>query len=158
MYRFADRADAGRLLALRLEEFRRPDTVVLGIPRGGVPVAAEVARFLEVPLDVVVVRKIGVTLQPEYAMGAVGEQGVLVLDEDVTRSIGVSDARLAALEVAERATVDRQVLAFRGTREPNLLRHRTALVVDDGIATAHAARAVARTRGADRVVDRKSVV
>ena len=140
---FADRADAGRRLADRVEHLRDEDVVVLGLPRGGVPVAFQVARSLAAPLDVILVRKLGVPYQPEVAMGAVGEGGVLVLDEEVV-----------ALAAIDRAGT-RRARRFRGNRPRVSLRGRTALVVDDGIATGATARAacrVARAQGAARIV------
>ena len=152
---FADRADAGRRLAERVDHLRGTDVVVLGLPRGGVPVASEVARSLATPLDVIVVRKLGVPFQPEVAMGAVGEGGVLVLDQDVVALAGVDRAELAAIERRERAELERRAQRLRGDRPPLSLTGQTVLVVDDGIATGATARAacrVARARGAARVV------
>jgi len=152
---FADRADAGRRLAARLEHLRGPDLVVLGLPRGGVTVAYEVARLLEAPLDVLVVRKVGAPGQPELAMGAVGEDGVRVVAERVLAATGVGEAQLAAVEQVERAHVAERVAALRGGRPPVPLAGRTALIVDDGIATGSTVRAgcaIARARGASSVV------
>jgi putative phosphoribosyl transferase len=153
--RFRDRNDAGRLLAGRLEKFRGQDVVVLGLPRGGVPVAAEVARALAAPLDVIVVRKVGVPFQPELAMGAVGEGGVLVVDQRVVALSGTTAAELAEAEQRERAELEDRVRLFRGDRPRVPLPGRTALLVDDGIATGSTARAacgVARALGATRIV------
>ena len=152
---FRDRIDAGRRLARRLEEFRGSDLVVLGLPRGGVPVAAEVARALGLPLDVVVVRKVGVPLRPELAMGAVGEGGVLVVDERVVRLSGVPPEDLAEAARRERSELERRVERFRGGRPAVPLAGRGAVLVDDGIATgstARAACAVVRALGATRIV------
>ena len=153
--RFDDRRDAGRRLAERLEEFRGQDVVVLGLPRGGVPVAAEIARALDAPLDVVVVRKVGVPYRPELAMGAVGEGGVRVVDRRVLALTGVSPAALAEAQQRESAEIEARVRRFRGNRPRVPLSGRTALVVDDGIATgstARAACAVVRALGAARIV------
>lgn len=157
--RFADRVDAGRRLATELlavePGLRGADVVVLGLPRGGVPVAAEVAAALDAPLDVIVVRKLGVPWQPELAMGAVGEGGVQVLDARVVQHTGVSDAQLAAVRARERAAVEVRAATLRAGRARLDLVGRTALVVDDGLATGSTARAacmVARHLGADRVV------
>ena len=152
---FSDRHDAGRQLAAQLTGFRGSNIVVLGLPRGGVPVAFEVARSLDAPLDVIVVRKLGVPFQPELAMGAVGEDGARVLNEDVISSAGISAKELAKVEDAERAEVHRRARRFRGERPRQPLDGRTALIIDDGIATgatARAACAVARAHGAARVV------
>lgn len=152
---FADRTDAGRQLAGRLTHLDEDDVVVLGLPRGGVPVAAEVARALGAPLDVVLVRKLGVPFQPELAMGAIGEGGARVLDEDLVRRLGISTRDITAVEAAERVEVERRVRRFRGGRQPTSLAGRVAVVVDDGIATGSTARAaceVARAHGAARVV------
>lgn len=152
---FADRAEAGRLLAERLVRIERPDAVVLGLPRGGVPVAYEVARALGVPLDVIVVRKVGVPFQPELAMGAVGEDGVRILNDTVVRMAGIDEATLAATESRERAHVEELAGRFRGGRPRLDLQGRIAIVIDDGIATGSTARAacqVARAHGAARVV------
>jgi putative phosphoribosyl transferase len=153
--RFRDRSDAGRQLADRLEEFRGQDVVVLGLPRGGVPVAAEVARALAARLDVLVVRKVGVPFQPELAMGAVGEGGALVVNERVVALSGITATELAAAELRERAALDDEVRRLRGDRPRIPLTGRTAVLVDDGIATGSTARAgcaVARALGATRIV------
>jgi predicted phosphoribosyltransferase len=157
-FQFTDRIDAGRRLASRTTELtflRAGDPIVLGLPRGGVPVAAEVARALGAPLDVVLVRKLGVPSQPELAMGAVGEGGVEVLNPDVIRRAGVTDVELAAVRTAESAELDRRARRYRGDRPPVPLAGRTAVLVDDGIATgatAAAACRVVRAAGAERIV------
>ncbi len=152
---FSDRVDAGRQLAARLGHLRGDQVVVLGLPRGGVPVAAEVAAALGAPLDVIVVRKLGVPLQPELGMGAVGEDGVKVINPDVVRGIGVSDGELAAVEERERAEVARRAHRYRAGRPRVPLAGRVAVIVDDGVATGSTARAacqLARVLGAARVV------
>jgi putative phosphoribosyl transferase len=157
-YEYADRIDAGQRLAEALlanTELQLRDAVVLGLPRGGVPVAAEVARVLGAPLDVLVVRKVGVPWHPEVAMGAIGEGGVRVVDEQTMRSAGVGPDAFAAVEARERQTLDARVTTLRAGRPPLRLEGRTALIVDDGIATGATARAavrVARALGAARVI------
>jgi putative phosphoribosyl transferase len=152
---FRDRVEAGELLAERLAGLKGQDVVVLGLPRGGVPVAAEVAAALGAPLDVIVVRKLGVPFQPELAMGAVGEGGVVVLNEELLALTQVSREDVAEAEERERAEVAQRVLRFRGDRDAVPLKGRIALLVDDGIATGSTARAacrVARALGALRVL------
>jgi putative phosphoribosyl transferase len=152
---FADRAEAGRLLAERLMPLAQEHPVVLGLPRGGVPVAFEVASALHAPLDVLVVRKLGVPYQPELALGAIGENRVRVVDDDVLLMTGVTPQELRDVEKRERAELERRVARFRGGRRSVPLTGRTALIVDDGIATGSTARAacqVARALGATRVV------
>ena len=152
---FRDRRDAGMQLAALLGRFRAERPVVLALPRGGVPVAFEVARALQAPLDVIVVRKLGLPHQPELAMGAIGEDGVRVVNEDLCRSVGVSAADLAAVERRERAELERRATRFRGGRPPVRVAGRTAIVVDDGLATgstALAALQVVRAHGAGRVI------
>jgi putative phosphoribosyl transferase len=152
---FVDRADAGRRLGQRLHHLQGSDVVVLGLPRGGVRVAAEVAAALGAPLDVIVVRKLGVPSQPELAMGAIGEGGVRILLPEVIRSAGVTPEALAAVERQERAELQRRAHRFRGDRARVPLAGRSAVVVDDGIATgstARAACAVVRAQGAARVI------
>ncbi|MBX6386121.1 MAG: phosphoribosyltransferase [Microbispora sp.] len=131
------------------------DAVVLGLPRGGVPVAFQVARALGAPLDVIVVRKLGVPYQPELGFGAIGEGGVRVVNPDVVRLANVTREEMAAVERAERAELERRARRFRGDRKPVDLAGRTVIIVDDGIATGGTARAacqVARAQGAARVV------
>jgi putative phosphoribosyl transferase len=152
---FRDRVDAGRRLAARLHGLSGEDVVVLGLPRGGVPVAAEVARGLHAPLDVVLVRKLGVPQQPELAMGAVGEDGVLVVDERLVHAARVGAAEFALIERRARAEVRALAERLRAGRQRVPLTGRIALVVDDGVATgatALAACRIARAHGAARVV------
>ncbi len=156
---FLDRADAGRRLAGLLTGQpmieRGSGTVVLGLPRGGIPVAYEIARALAAPLDVILVRKIGLPAQPELAMGAIGEDGVRVVNDDVVQAEHVSDREFAGVEEAERAELGRRADRYRAGHPRLPLTGKTAIVVDDGIATGSTARAacqVARAHGAARVV------
>ena len=156
---FLDRAEAGKRLAslltgqLMIE--RGAGTVVLGLPRGGIPVAYEIARALGAPLDVILVRKIGLPAQPELAMGAIGEDGVRVVNDDVVDAEHISDLQFAAVEERERAELGRRAERYRAGLPRVPLTGKTAIVVDDGIATGSTARAacqVARAHGAARVV------
>jgi putative phosphoribosyl transferase len=152
---FQDRRDAGRRLADALEPLRAERPVVLGLPRGGVPVAAEVARALGAPLDVILVRKLGVPRQPELAMGAIGEDGVRVLNAEVVRGVAISSQVIVEVEARERAELASRAERYRSGRSRVDLTGRTVVIVDDGIATgstARAAIAVARAHGASKVV------
>ncbi|MFD7554780.1 phosphoribosyltransferase [Streptomyces sp. NPDC059835] len=152
---FTDRADAGRRLAAALRHLATEDPVVLGLPRGGVPVAFPVARELGAPLDVIVVRKLGVPSHRELGFGAIGEGGVRVISEDIVRQARVTGADVAAVERTAREELGRQAHRLREGRPRVPLTGRTAIVVDDGIATgatAAAACEVVRAQGAARVV------
>jgi putative phosphoribosyl transferase len=152
--RYHDRADAGRRLAPLVAPGADDSTLVVGLPRGGVVVAAEVARSLEVPLDVIIVQKIGHPHQPELAIGALGENGVRVLDADVLRSLGVTEQMLARSEATATDELARRVRRFRRGTPTETLAGRHVVIVDDGIATGASARAacrVARAAGADRI-------
>ena len=152
---FDDRADAGRQLATRLGHLRGSPVVVLGLPRGGVVVAAEVARALDAPLDVLVVRKLGHPGQPELALGAIGEGGVRVLTPDPSVREGIDESVLQSVEQREAGVLRERVARLREAHPRVPLDGRVALVVDDGIATGSTIRAaclVARELGAARVV------
>ena len=152
---FEDREDAAGQLAELLSASAMPNPVVLGLPRGGVPVAAVIARRLRAPLDVLVVRKLGVPWQPEVAMGAIGEGGIRVLDDRLVRALRIRASDVAAVEEREGAVLEARVRMLRRGRALRPLDGRTALIVDDGIATgatAQAACLVARAFGAGTVV------
>lgn len=153
---FADRREAGRLLAAKLEKYAgRGDVVVLGLPRGGVPVAAEVARALRVPLDVLVVRKLGAPGQEELAVGAIGEGGVRVLNAGLVRSLGLSTAAIDRIAARESRELERRVAAYRGVHEATAIENEIVIVVDDGVATGATMRAglqAVRALGASKIV------
>jgi putative phosphoribosyl transferase len=152
---FLDRADAGRRLAGKLMRLRGAGIVVLGLPRGGIPVAFEVAQALDAVLDVIVVRKVGLPIQPELAMGAIGEDGVRIVNAGVVMAERVTESEFIRVEEGERVELERRARRFRGDRPRAPLAGRTAVIVDDGIATGSTARAacqVARAHGATRVV------
>jgi putative phosphoribosyl transferase len=153
--RFKDRHDAGRRLAELLEPFRREQAVVVALPRGGVPVAAEVASALDAPLDVAVVRKIGAPQNSEYAIGAVAEGGVHVLGRRMGRAADLTGAELDALITRAERELEERLRHYRGTHAPVALEGRTVIVVDDGLATGRSALAAVeslRRRGAARVI------
>ncbi|MER6256684.1 phosphoribosyltransferase family protein [Streptomyces sp. NPDC001584] len=152
---FTHRAEAGEKLAEALRHLKEEDPVVLGLPRGGVPVAYRVARALGAPLDVIVVRKLGVPHHRELGFGAIGEGGVRVISEDIVRGSRLGPQDIEAVEHAEEAELTRRAARFRGDRPRVPLEGRTVIVVDDGIATgatAAAACEVVRAQGAARVV------
>jgi putative phosphoribosyl transferase len=144
---FIDRADAGRRLAQRLRHLRGADVAVLALPRGGVPVAFEVAEELRALLDVIVVRKLGVPFQQEYGFGAIGEGGARIIDDHVVRLTRLTGPEIAAVEAREGAQLDRRVSQLRGDRPPVPLAGRTVIVVDDRIATGSTARAACMVAG-----------
>jgi len=127
---FTDRHDAGRRLAERLTGYRDKNPIVLGLPRGGVVVAYEVARALEAPLDVIVTRKLGAPYNPEFGFGAVGPDGVRVIDEGTVRMLGLSQEQIERIAAAESQELERRLRRYRGQRPMPDLRHHTAIVVE----------------------------
>jgi putative phosphoribosyl transferase len=156
MKRFRNRAEAGRTLAAELGAYAgRQDVIVLALPRGGVPVAAEVARELGAPLDVFLVRKLGVPGREELAFGAIASGGARVLNRDVVASLGIDSETIDAVAAREQTELERRAEAYRGTAEPPELRGRTVILVDDGLATGASMRAAVeavRGLGPERVV------
>jgi putative phosphoribosyl transferase len=156
MMLFQDRTEAGQVLAGRLSEYaNRADVLVLALPRGGVPVAYEVARALHAPLDIFLVRKLGVPGREELAMGAIASGGVRVLNEDVVRELRIPPDIIAAVAAGEQRELERREQAYRGNRPPLDVRNRTVILVDDGLATGstmRAAVAALRRKGPARIV------
>lgn len=139
---FRNRTDAGQKLASKLEAYLgQPDVVVLAMPRGGVPVGCEIAKALHAPVDVFVVRKLGVPWNPELAMGAVATGGVRVLDEEIVRSLAISAEEITKVASAEEAEVERREHAYRKGRVPLPVIGKKVILVDDGIATGSTVRA-----------------
>ena len=133
--RYADRREAGAVLAGHLREFAGRDVVVLGLPRGGIPVACEVAMALRAPLDVFVVRKLGLPGHPELAMGAIASGGVRVLNDELIRQLRVPYAAIDAVARTEQIELERRERAYRGARPPIPIEGRVVILVDDGLAT-----------------------
>lgn len=154
--RFRNRIDAGRTLASRLTAYaHRPDVLVLGLPRGGIPVAYEVARELGVPLDVFVVRKLGMPGHEEYAIGAIATGGVRIINEEAIRTFGVTDAEIEAVTAEELRELDRRERRYRDNRPPPTVAGKTIILVDDGLATGSTMRAAVealRQEGPARIV------
>jgi predicted phosphoribosyltransferase len=139
---YGDRREAGRILANRLRDYaERDDVVVLGLPRGGIPVAYEVARALGAPLDVFVVRKLGLPGHPEYAMGAIASGGVRVLNDEAVRQLHVPPSAVEAVARAEQTEIERRERVYRGSRPAIPVEGRTVILVDDGLATGSTMRA-----------------
>ncbi len=155
-HRYQDRHDAGQVLASLLERYaHQPGVIVLALPRGGVPVASEVARHLGAPLDVFIVRKLGVPGHEELAMGALASGGVLVLNDEVVQELEIPRSAIDAVAAAETAELDRREQAYRGGRPPLDVEGRTVILVDDGLATGSTMRAAVeavRRRGPRKVV------
>ncbi|CAN7349722.1 phosphoribosyltransferase [Trinickia sp. LjRoot230] len=140
---FKDRAEAGRMLAERLKDYRSPDTVVLALPRGGVPVAFELAAALGAKLDVLLVRKLGVPGQPELAMGAIASAGAQFVDRDIVRSAHVSQAQFESVLAQQTAELARQEKLYHADNTSLEVESKTVIVVDDGIATGATMQAAA---------------
>ena len=155
MTAFADREDAARRLVPLVERFRSQDPIVLALPRGGVPIGRVLARALDAPLDVLIVRKVGAPDQPELGMGAVAEGGARFLDPRMIGMVNASNADVEQIARRELAEVERRVARYREGRELPSVQGRTVLLVDDGIATGGTVRAgirALRSLGAGRVV------
>ena len=154
--RFRDRREAGRLLGEVLKQHAgRPGLLVLALPRGGVPVGYEVARALNAPLDVMLVRKLGVPGHEELAMGAIASGGVRILSKDVVSTLGIADREIAAVAAVEEEELARREKAYRGDRSPPDMKGRTVILVDDGLATGSTMRAAAaalRAQGVERLI------
>lgn len=153
---FKDRADAGRLLAEQLSAYaNRPDVLVLALPRGGVPVAFEIAHELHAPLDIFLVRKLGVPGHEELAMGAIATGGVCVLNKEVISYLGISQEEIEPVAATEQKELERRERIYRDNRPPPDLQGRTVILVDDGLATGstmHAAVEAARKQSPARIV------
>jgi predicted phosphoribosyltransferase len=155
-WRFRSRREAGRAVADQLGGYAgRPDVLVVGIPRGGLAVASEIARALGAPLDVFAVRKLGVPGHEELAMGAIATGGVVVRNDEVVEGLGISDGLIETVVARERRKLQRREEAYRGNRAPLEVAGRTVIVVDDGLATGSTMRAAVRAlraRGPARIV------
>lgn len=153
--RFTDRAQAGRLLAARLRELKMRKPLILALPRGGVPVAYEVARELGAPMEVLIVRKLGVPSHPEFAMGAMAESGYYRINPRVTRAVGVSEAEIETVLEHERDEIQRRLMQYRADRKLPCLAHRSVILIDDGLATGATARVACqylRELGAEEII------
>jgi putative phosphoribosyl transferase len=153
---FGDRLEAGRVLATKLDTYaNRPDVLVLALPRGGVPVGFEVARALNAPMDVFLVRKLGVPGQPELAMGAIASGGASFVNEEVVRALGITEDELRAVASKEMQELERRERAYRDDRPPPDVRDKTVILIDDGLATGSsmmAAVAALRQEHPERIV------
>ena len=141
---FQDRKEAGRYLAGKLKEYAdRKDVIILALPRGGVPVAFEVATSLNQPLDIFLVRKLGVPGQEELAMGAIASGGVRVLNEQIVRDLGIPDSAIAAAGAQEQRELERREKLYRRDKDPLDVKAKSAILIDDGLATGASMRAAA---------------
>jgi putative phosphoribosyl transferase len=156
MRRFRNRQEAGQLLALELADYAdKKDCIVLALPRGGVPVAYELSQALRLPLDILVVRKLGVPGHEELAMGAIASGGIRIINPHTLSALGISSGALAEVERRELIEMERRERLYRGNKVPLEVREKTVILVDDGIATGatiRAAIASLRQRGARRIV------
>jgi len=140
--KFKDRSDAGKKLVPKLKKYKNnPDAIVLGLPRGGVVTAFEVAKALHLPLDIIVTRKIASPMQPELALGALTQEGAPIFDDNLLAMVGVTKESLQPIVVAERKEAQRRLELYRGDRPPLDLENKIAIIVDDGVATGATMRA-----------------
>ena len=138
---YRDRRDAGRQLANRLQDYLEEDVVVIGLPRGGVEVAFEIAKALNAPLDVIVSRKLGAPDQPELGIGAVAQGGIMLLDESLVKALGIEERQIEAIAEREREEMRRRATEYRGSEDLPNLKGKTVILVDDGLATGATSRA-----------------
>ena len=154
--RFIDRRDAGRKLVPLLEKYKdKKDVIIIGLPRGGVVNAYEVAKELNLPLDIIVVRKIGAPMQPEFAVGAISQEGDVLLDHNIMNMVGVKEKDLQIIIADEKQEAKRRLELYRGDRAPLDLANKTVILVDDGLATGATMRAAilsARRMGAQKII------
>lgn len=142
---FEDRSTAGQELASLLEAYKSSDGIVLALPRGGVPVGLEVAKYLNLPFDVFVARKIGAPFNPEFGIGAIAEGGIIVWDKASVEVVGASQKELNDIVTRESAELERRVVAYRSNRRPPQVTRKTVILVDDGLATGVTAQAAIRS-------------
>ena len=151
---FKDRIDAGKELGKALKKYKDNNTIVLGLTRGGIPVAFEIAQHLHVPLDAICIRKLGVPYFPELGMGAIGPNAVIYNEEIISR-LNISKEEVEAVKIAETAELKRRLIAYRGTETPPDLEEKTVILVDDGLATGGSMKAAiesVKSAGAVKVI------
>ncbi len=152
---FSDRREAGALLAEKLEKYKGSDAIVLALPRGGVPVAYEVSTALKLPLDVFIVRKLGAPGNPELAMGAIAQGGVIVLNDDVIGGLRINESSIMKVSESERNELSRRELLYRKDAQPQIIKEKTIIIIDDGLATGASMKAAVkalRKMGASRII------